>query len=71
MAEPSQLRPAKLSKDALVKVQAAEKKLGSKVILVAYEQPVVPASLDPKQLDTLQDLESQLGLCLVAYRKPE
>lgn len=60
---------ASLSSEAVAKVQALEEKLGS-VVVVAYEQPFVPAQLTQEQLDALWELEKELGVCLIAYRKP-
>ena len=68
MADFAKPRVAALSAQDLAKVQAAENQLGG-VYLIAYEQPVSPAPLTPEQLDELQELETQLGVCLVAYRK--
>jgi len=58
---------AALPADAVARVQAMEKKLGTYVI--AYEHPVIPASLSPQQLFELNKLEEELGVCLVAFRK--
>jgi hypothetical protein len=39
------------------------------VYVVAYDQPVVPARLNPEQIKALQDTEREVGACLVAYEK--
>jgi hypothetical protein len=67
MTEFTKPKVAALAKDGVAKVQAVEKKLGTYVI--AYEQPVEPASLTAEQLKELERLEGELGVCLVAYRK--
>lgn len=59
---------ASLSSEAVAKVQALEEKLGH-VVIVAYEQPFVPAQMTQEQLDALWTLEKELGVCLIAYRK--
>lgn len=69
MADPTQLRVAALSPQALAKVREVEKQLGG-AIVIAYEQPVVPAALTPEQVKVVEAAEQQLGVCLVAYEKP-
>ncbi len=59
---------AALSAEALTKVKALEETLGG-VYVIAYEKPLAPAHLTQEQLDALQALESELGVCLIAYRK--
>ncbi len=60
---------AHLDRDKLQKVEDLERQLGG-AIVIAYDQPVVPAELTPEQVAILQRLERELGVCLVAYRKP-
>jgi len=58
---------AKLDEEQLKKVRELEAELGVRVL--AYAQPVVPATLTEEQLAKLQIAETDLGLCLVAYRR--
>ena len=67
MTESNRPRVAHLKADQVAKVEAIEKALGT--FVVAYEHPVMPASLTSQQLAELERLESELGVCLVAYRK--
>ena len=67
MLEFNKPKVAALQPEAVAKVKEVEKKLGAYVI--AYEHPVEPASLTAEQLKELEKLESDLGVCLVAYRK--
>jgi hypothetical protein len=57
---------AALSAESLARVQEVEKDLGD-VVVVAYQKPVVPAALKPKQVKRLRKAEEELGVCLVAY----
>ena len=68
MSELSKPRVATLASQAVAKVQEVEKKLGG-VYVIAYEHPVVPATLTQGQLAELSKVEDELGVCLVAYRK--
>jgi hypothetical protein len=67
MADFAKPQVANLKLEKLARVQEIEKKLGAYVI--AYEQPVEPATLSADQLKDLERLEGELGVCLVAYRK--
>ena len=68
MSEFSKPKVASLPATAVAKVQEVEKKLGG-VYVIAYEHPVEPATLTPQQLAQLTKVETELGVCLVAYRK--
>jgi hypothetical protein len=68
MIQTSELHVARLSPDALSRVQALEKQLGN-VYLIAYDQPAAPARLSDEQLQAIQELERDLGRCLIAYQK--
>lgn len=64
-------KPAVITEAELAKVRALEAKLGSDVVVVAYDQPTLPAELTPDQLALLQQLERELGhVVLVAWQKP-
>jgi len=67
MMDSNRPRVAHLKAEQVAKVEAMEKVLGTYV--VAYEHPVMPASLTQQQLAELERLESDLGVCLVAYQK--
>ncbi len=58
---------ASLNEKQLAKLKALEQELGSYVL--AFEQPLAPATLTAEQVQKLQEAEVELGLCLVAYRK--
>lgn len=62
-------RIATLSSETLSRVKALEQELGGACV-VAYTRPLSPARLSSKQLQSLQNLEGELGLCMVAYEKP-
>ncbi len=62
-----EIKIAKLKPEALSKVQALEKELGT--YIVALEPQLPYAQLTAEQLDLVAALEQELGLLLLAYKK--
>jgi hypothetical protein len=61
---------AKLTQDQLEEIKKLEERWKG-VILLAYEKSAEPAQLSPEQLAKIQNMERELGVILVAFRKDE
>lgn len=57
---------AKLNKEAINKLQALEKEIGS--IVIAYDNEPIFANLTQDQLQKVQQLEKEIGAILIAYK---
>jgi hypothetical protein len=64
----SPLKIADLPPGSLEKLKSLERELGD-VYVIAYDEPLMPARLNEQQMAALQRAESEIGVCLVAYRK--
>jgi hypothetical protein len=59
-----------LDDDKLAKVKRLESELGGDSLVVAYTKTLEPAELTAEQLARLREIEEELGVLLVAWRKP-
>jgi len=60
--------PAKLTQKQLEEVKKLEDQWKD-IILLAYQKPVKLAKLSPSQLERMQNLEKELAVILMAYRR--
>lgn len=58
---------ARLSREDLDRVQAAEQELGVR-LLALTDVTLEPAPVDAAQVTAIQDIEEELGICLLAVR---
>jgi len=63
-------RPAVLEEGEVHRLQQFEHDLGDDAVVIAYAKTLEPAELTPEQLRRLRQLERELGVYLVAWRKP-
>ncbi len=64
-------RPAVLNEDQVHRVQQFEHDLGDDSVVIAYAKTLEPAELTPEQLDRLRKIEQELGVYLVAWKRPD
>ncbi len=66
-----QPKPAVLDENQVHRVQQFEHELGDDAVVIAYAKALEPAELTPKQLDRLREVEKELGVYLVAWKRPD
>jgi len=60
-------RLAKLTESQIREIRKLEERWEN-IVVLAYEKPLEPAKLSPKQLEKIRTLEKELRVALVAYK---